>query len=248
MPAIYPKDFLGQSHGRIHKASCFVLMPFHGDFDDVFRTLVMALQSQELNLLCQRADDFRRPNILDTILSNIAQAEFIIADLTGLNPNVFYELGIAHCVKEPENVVLLTQSLEFVPFDLRHLRCIVYELTRAGLRALHAELLATFHEAAKDTFRFRVWEGKRFVLGRKLVGRKNNLFELAIECVHLGHGAVKLVLHFTEHAVDQIPGPVEPQFLFLSEDQRALWVANIPWSIHLAEMSDRDALLVLDRT
>lgn len=192
MPAIYPKGFLGQEHRRIHKASCFVLRPFHEDFDEVFRTLVLALQSQELNLLCRRADDFRRPNILETILSSIAQAEFIIADLTGLNPNVFYELGIAHCVKEPENVVLLTQSLDFVPFDLRHLRCIVYELAPAGLQALRTELLATFHEAAKDAFRFRVWEGKRFVLGRKLVGRNNNLFELTIECAHLGHGAVKI--------------------------------------------------------
>ncbi len=52
-------------------------------------------------------------------------AKYIIADLTGRNPNVFYELGIAHALNKKSNP--LTQDLTDVPFDLKHIRCIVYE-------------------------------------------------------------------------------------------------------------------------
>lgn len=54
-----------------------------------------------------------------------ASSQFVIADVTGRSPNVFYELGIAHTVKD--FCVILTQNIEDVPFDLRHLHCIIYE-------------------------------------------------------------------------------------------------------------------------
>src|SRR5262245_17421528 len=99
-------------------------MPFAPTFDGVWAAVRDILESSKLNLVTRRADDFRAPNILETILRGIARAEFILADLTGASPNVFYELGIAHCLKDSSKVILLTQDMTFVPFDLRHLRCV----------------------------------------------------------------------------------------------------------------------------
>lgn len=247
MSDVYPKRFFRQGYKRIQKASCFVLMPFDKQFDDVYQILGQTLQSPELNLICRRADDFRGPNMLETILRNIAQSEYIIADVTGSNPNVFYELGIAHCIKDAEKVVMLAQSIDYVPFDLRQLRCIIYEQSHSGLVALQQELLETFQEVSKNTFRFRVWEGKRFAFAKKLVGRNNNLFELTFECPHVGYDCVKLLIHFTEHSIDEKTGPVESQFLFLSEDKPSISVENIPWNLHLVQSTDQEALLVLEK-
>jgi hypothetical protein len=64
-----------------------------------------------------------------------------VRKFTGKNPNVFYEVGVAHTVGK--EVILVTQSMDDVPFDLRHLRCIVYEYTPRGVRALEANLQNT---------------------------------------------------------------------------------------------------------
>lgn len=69
------------------------------------------------------------------------RARIVIADLTGKNPNVFYEVGVAHTVGE--NVILITQRIEDVPFDLRHLRHIQYEYTPRGMIVFEQRLKAT---------------------------------------------------------------------------------------------------------
>ncbi len=58
------------------------------------------------------------------VIASIDEAQLIIADLTGGNPNVFYELGVAHALNRP--VILLTQSIEELPFDLASYRVISY--------------------------------------------------------------------------------------------------------------------------
>lgn len=74
-------------------------------------------------------------------MEKINEAELIIADVTGRNPNVFYELGMAHVVKD--KVVLITQNIGDVPFDLRHFRYIVYRPTPKGTAKLRKTLLET---------------------------------------------------------------------------------------------------------
>ncbi len=64
--------------------------------------------------------------------------DLVIADLSGQNPNVFYEVGIAHTLGKP--VLLLSQSIEDVPFDLRHRRVLPYEYTPIGCKRLVARL------------------------------------------------------------------------------------------------------------
>jgi hypothetical protein len=245
MPSVYPKDAL-RGYKHTHKGICFVLMPFAPEFDGIWAAIRDTLQSEELNLICRRADDFREPNILETILRGIPQSEFVMADLTGANPNVFYELGIAHSAKDSAKVLLLAQDVRFVPFDLRHLRCIIYADSPSGMVGLRRELTATFAEYSKDAFRFKVREGSKFRFDKKLVGQDNNLFTISVECPHVGRDAVKLFVHFEKFSIDE-PSPVDSQFLFLSEDRRTVPVENIPWRLHLTASDDREALLQLEK-
>jgi nucleoside 2-deoxyribosyltransferase len=66
------------------------------------------------------------------------RAEIIVADVTGRNGNVFYELGMAHTIGKP--VIIITQNKEDVPFDLRHLRFFKYSDNAEGWLALRKNL------------------------------------------------------------------------------------------------------------
>jgi len=108
------------------KDICFVISPFGGWHDTYFSDIFCpAIESAGLEP--KRADDlFRSSNIVHDIWHFVVSARVLIADLTGKNPNVFYELGLAHAARKP--VLLLTRSMEDVPFDLRALRVILYEV------------------------------------------------------------------------------------------------------------------------
>jgi hypothetical protein len=73
-----------------------------------------------------RADElFSTGSVMEQIWEQISKARVLRADLTDTNPNVFYELDLAHAARKP--VVFTSANIEDVPFDLRHLRVIVYE-------------------------------------------------------------------------------------------------------------------------
>jgi nucleoside 2-deoxyribosyltransferase len=97
---------------------------------------------ERLGLKCERADDiYDVSGIMQSVWDCINRARFVVADLTERNANVFYELGIAHTLGKP--VIMITQSIEFVPFDLRHLRCITYSYTPRGAAQLELTLERT---------------------------------------------------------------------------------------------------------
>ena len=117
---------------------CFALMPFTQCFDGIWEIVIRPTvegQGDE----CTRADDFFAPGpIMNAIVHAIESADYLIADLTGRNPNVFYELGLAHSMGKP--VILLTQNVGDVPFDLKHQRLIEYADTAAGASALRTAI------------------------------------------------------------------------------------------------------------
>lgn len=249
MTNIYPKDYFNQFNNKIDRASCFVLMPFDPKFSSIYETIRNALQSPELNFVCQRADDIREPHIIETILKSIWRAEFIIADLTERNPNVFYELGIAHCTKDIDKVVILTQNMDYVPFDLRQFRCIVYQPTDDGLINLKEELLKTFQEAAKHSFRLRIRENRTLPFDKKLAGADRNFYKLTFEVPHVGYGAAKLLIHFDQIRIDREPDNLETQFLFVTKDKPTERISHIPWTISLIQIDDqqKEAIISLDK-
>ncbi|MDX1985019.1 MAG: hypothetical protein SFV51_32405 [Bryobacteraceae bacterium] len=119
---------------------CFIIMPFRiQDLEDLYREFILPVLDEECKLDCTRGDDIFGSNvIMDDVRAAIAAADLVIADLTGQNPNVFYEVGIAHTLGKP--VLLLLQSIENVPFDLRPRRVLPYEYTPVGCKRLVAKL------------------------------------------------------------------------------------------------------------
>lgn len=105
----------------------FVLTPFREPFNKYYATIIRpAIQSTGLTPL--RADEIYAPTeIIKDIWAAINNAKVIIAELTTRNPNVMYELGLSHALNRP--VIMISQSMDDVPFDLRSLRCILYDTT-----------------------------------------------------------------------------------------------------------------------
>lgn len=138
---IYPKDYsLIKRDIRINEA--FVLMPFDAAFDWVFQAIQSACDN--LGITAFRADNlFGSAPIIEKILTCINSSEIIIADLTGRNANVFYEVGIAHTLRNCNSIILLAQHLEDVPFDLRHLNIIIY--SSRGRRRFKESLINTIN-------------------------------------------------------------------------------------------------------
>ena len=99
-------------------------MPFGGWFDTYYETVyVPAIEAA--GLIPSRADDLYRPStIIHDIWAYTQSAKLVLADLSGKNANVFYELGLAHALAKP--AILVTESIDNVPFDLRALRVLEY--------------------------------------------------------------------------------------------------------------------------
>lgn len=120
-------DLAGQpTRVRQFLDTCFVMMPFGSWFDRYYQE-IYAPAIREAGFEPVRADElFSTGSVVEQIWEQIEKAIVLLADLTDKNPNVFYELGLAHAARKP--VVFSAGKLEDVPFDLRHLRVIVYDV------------------------------------------------------------------------------------------------------------------------
>ena len=117
---IYPKQFRAAKI-PIEKNRCFFLMPFSDAFDIIYGTVKDILMGS--GYTCNRVDEITDSKpIVSKILVEILKAQYIIVDLTGCNPNVFYELGITHTFKDSQNVLLIKQKDTVAPFDIKHLQ------------------------------------------------------------------------------------------------------------------------------
>jgi len=138
------------------KEICFVAMPFSEDdsvgrkkleLKDVYEEAIKpAVESEGLKLKCIRGDEIRSAgNILRDIVEYIWRAKLVIADLTGGNANVFYELGLAHSLSK--KVIMIVQKIgdemPTLPFDLANSRVIAYENTMKGGRQLKETIIET---------------------------------------------------------------------------------------------------------
>lgn len=106
------------------KPFVFILMPFSDDFEDVYK-LGIKPACDKAGAYAESVNEQNfKETILQRIYNQIANADVIIAEMTGRNPNVFYEAGYAHALGK--NVILLTQKADDIPFDLKHFPHIVY--------------------------------------------------------------------------------------------------------------------------
>jgi len=110
----------------------FVVMPFDKKFDDIYEVGIKQACIDE-NIYCERVDkQIFKENILQRIYNQINKADIIIADISGKNPNVLYEVGYAHGVNA--DVILITKDVEDIPFDLRIYQHIIYGDSIAKLK------------------------------------------------------------------------------------------------------------------
>jgi len=108
--------------------SCFIMMPFASPIGDYYSKIYEpAIRKAGLRPVRADSEIFGAGKIMDQIWSGINSAKVLVAELTKRNPNVFYELGLAHALKKP--VVLVSSNEEDVPFDLKHIRVIYYDVT-----------------------------------------------------------------------------------------------------------------------
>lgn len=151
---------------------CFIIMPFRADLNFFYLYLRRHLQERH-GLRVERGDHrILTVPLLEKIREQIIEAKVLIADITGRNPNVFYELGLAHALEKP--VILLTQDkAEEVPTDIRHLEFIRYDLGQ------DAEVLARIDNAIRNVFvqRYR----QLYSRAREILLEFNNSVGMALE-------------------------------------------------------------------
>jgi nucleoside 2-deoxyribosyltransferase len=154
----------------------FVLMPFDQIFDDRYR-LGMKETAKELGILAERVDEqIYREGILDRIYRQIEVADVVVADMTGKNPNVFYEVGYAHA--KGKLTILLTSDADDIPFDLKHRRHVVY-----------GESISTLRERLKQELEWAKAEVENVRNSRIKVSARTTGGELK-KTTHMAHGEV----------------------------------------------------------
>lgn len=142
--------------------SCFVIMAIgdqeiggqkltyndlRSQYDDLIKEAILKARP---SLEVTRADDVSLPGTMTTdIITRIMHSDFVIADVTYPNPNVFYELGLRHACR-PGTIIIKDKNGPKVPFDIAHLRHIEYENTTSGLKALAEQLTQYFAHFDRD--------------------------------------------------------------------------------------------------
>lgn len=121
-----------------------------GYFDKVRRHIIDPI-AQEMGYRPIRADEISRPGtITNHIIEHLRHDDLVVADLTEMNPNVFYELAVRHAVKKP--VILMGKKGDRIPFDLAAQRVIFYDLDPDNIEQAKIELMRQISEVNSDTF------------------------------------------------------------------------------------------------
>jgi tetratricopeptide (TPR) repeat protein len=157
------------------KALCFVDMPFGQkpdlksgvlvDFDQIYNNAIKPA-IEECGLEALRGDEEHTGGIIHgAMFARLLLAEFVVADLTLANANVFYELGIRHAAK-PFTTVPIYANVSGLPFDVALVRAVSYQLkkgklTKAAAQKLKSELAkrlcAAIQHAENDSPLFQLF-------------------------------------------------------------------------------------------
>src|ERR1035438_5558575 len=116
------------------ETECFLISPI-GDEDsdgrrraDRVRDYIVKPAVEELGLSAVRADDIAEPGqITLQVISHVREAKAAVADLTGANANVFYELAIRHTASLPVALIAHQKDRGQLPFDIAQMRTIFYD-------------------------------------------------------------------------------------------------------------------------
>ncbi|TGM74344.1 hypothetical protein [Leptospira bouyouniensis] len=116
----------------------FIIMPFRDSFEDVWKGAIEKSVTA-IHYTPIRADLINRSsNITDDIIESIKASKLVIVDVTDFNPNVMFELGYAYALDKPH--IIISQTVENLPFDIRNIRTILYKNTWTGIETLRQKL------------------------------------------------------------------------------------------------------------
>lgn len=188
------------------KPFVFVVMPFTKEFDDTYK-LGIKPACVEAGTYCERLDEqIFEEGMLDRIYNQIAKADIVVADMSGHNANVFYEVGYAHALGK--RVILVTREANDIPFDLKHRFHIVYDGSISKLKDKLFERVAWFVAHPEDRKATTGESAQFYIRGEPLVQGKDyrvrfshlskgNRVFLADLAVHNSDGANTNELVFT---------------------------------------------------
>ena len=135
------------------KQVLFVMMPFAEGFADVWQGAIERAAT-EAGYMPVRVDMLTSSSrITDDIVTMIRRSSAVLADVTGNNPNVMLELGYSLALRKV--CVIITQSEDYLFFDIKDIRAVIYEPTWRGIESLHSELLVFLQGTTPDRRRKR---------------------------------------------------------------------------------------------
>jgi len=247
-----PKLFFESREIQPQSGTCFIIMPFAAKFNKVFSTLKEVLESDAIAFACKRADDIRGGgHIMESVLKEIGESEIVIADLTGSNPNVFYELGITHMVKNASKVILLTQDIKSMPFDLNSYRSIEYKEGASGVKKLKADLqeaiiavsdIKTVKDKKGNTaYQFTVKEKENYKFPVKLFGENNCLYDFQIYGDYFGGNGLKFTLTQTVYMAGKKPKELPPSLFGMPTGRKKI-IPKIPWTIEIYRINGKTVI------
>ena len=137
------------------KKKCFVIMPVSKtkscstrQWTTIFNEMIKpAVLGSRLGFTCERSKP-RTGNLIKDILNELNGADVVIADLTDTNPNVFYELGVRHTLRN--RTILIAQDMKCVPSDLKSYWVIIYKKGLVGLQDFKDKMKDTLREMMKN--------------------------------------------------------------------------------------------------
>lgn len=170
------------------KTFVFVLMPFNENFDDIYK-LGIKVACQSENVYCERVDEqYYDGSMLDRIYNQIQHADYIIADMTGKNPNVFYEVGYAHALQK--KVILITQDGDDIPFDMKHFHHIIYKKDRISLLKDEIEKRIKWYLSSNsDVLNESNFDLDVYLNGTKLVLNEQKTIRLVLSESYMEYGS-----------------------------------------------------------
>ena len=129
----------------------FVFQPFSPQFDAAYQLIRAA--GQAAGVETWRLDQLAvAGSITEQLYEAIETSDLIICDITHSNPNVMYELGYAHALRKP--VIIVSQRSEHMPFDVRSVRALFYDVDLGRGTEFVRELEAAIQEALHNPERF----------------------------------------------------------------------------------------------
>lgn len=118
-------------------------------YDAIFNSMIKPAVNEVDDFEIIKANDIYKPgSFVKNILENLYSSDIVIANLTGLNPNVFYELGVRHALSN--RTILITEDLMSIPSDLREYRAIEYKYDISEIEIFKEDLSKTILEVLEN--------------------------------------------------------------------------------------------------